>query len=160
MVRLRAVLAATALVVSSLLATVLLLEVSLRNFPALWPRGIYGGAYQFSSDLSLSVRSTPSIYNREGWNRRVPNGDGFLDVSHAREKPSGVTRVGFFGDSFVEAVRSASRKPSFADYRPRSPPRPSKLLVLAYPAGAPSIPLWPTASWGRVTTWMKSSTCS
>jgi hypothetical protein len=104
MVRLRAVLVPSALVVSSLLMTTLLLEVVVRTLPALWPRGVYGAA-RFSSDLPMSVHAVPTIYNRRGWTRRVPNGEGFLDVDHARVKAPGVTRVGFFGDSYVEALQ-------------------------------------------------------
>ena len=51
------------------------------------------------------VHSAPTIYNGRSWTRRTPNRDGFLDVDHAREKPAGVTRIGFFGDSYVEALQ-------------------------------------------------------
>jgi hypothetical protein len=36
---------------------------------------------------------------------RAPNRDGFLDADHAPAKPPGVVRVGFFGDSYVEALQ-------------------------------------------------------
>jgi hypothetical protein len=103
--RFREVLGRAALVGGSLLATVLLLELLLRTIPALWPRGSYGAA-RFSPELSLTVHGAPVIYNKIRWNRRVPNRDGFLDVNHAEQKPLGVTRVGFFGDSYVEAVQA------------------------------------------------------
>lgn len=35
--------------------------------------------------------------------RRRVNSRGYLDAEYATDKPSGVTRIGFFGDSFVEA---------------------------------------------------------
>jgi hypothetical protein len=35
--------------------------------------------------------------------RRKVNSWGYLDAEHAIEKPGGVVRIGFFGDSFVEA---------------------------------------------------------
>jgi hypothetical protein len=102
--RLREGLVRAALVAGSLTATVLLLEALLRNFPALLPPGSYGAA-RFSPDLSLMVHAIPVIYTRGRGALRVPNRDGFLDVDHAEEKPIGVTRVGFFGDSYVEALQ-------------------------------------------------------
>lgn len=102
--RLREVLGRAGLVAGSLLAVLLLLEALLRTIPALWPPGSYGVA-RFSPDLSLTVHGGPIIYNWVRWNRRVPNRDGFLDVNHVEEKPFGATRVGFFGDSHVEAVQ-------------------------------------------------------
>jgi hypothetical protein len=35
--------------------------------------------------------------------RKTANGDGFLDVGHAPAKPPKTLRIGFFGDSYVEA---------------------------------------------------------
>ena len=35
--------------------------------------------------------------------RRGVNGWGYIDGGHAIEKASGITRIGFFGDSFTEA---------------------------------------------------------
>jgi hypothetical protein len=100
----RAMLARTALVASSLLATALLLEVLVRTLPALAPRGAYGFS-RFSADLEMDVHEAPALYNRGGWTRRVPNREGFLDVDHERAKPPGVRRIGFFGDSYVEALQ-------------------------------------------------------
>lgn len=102
--RLRSALARATLVVCSLAATALLLEAGLRRFPILWPHGTYD-VPRFSADLGLMVHGAPAIYNRVRWNRRAVNRDGFLDVEHGRQKPAGVRRVGFFGDSYVEALQ-------------------------------------------------------
>jgi hypothetical protein len=104
MVRLRAILVPSALVVSSLVVTTLLLEILVRTTPVLWPPGAYSSP-QFSADLAMTVHAVPTIYTRRRWMRRAPNHEGLLDVDHARGKPPGVTRVGFFGDSYVEALQ-------------------------------------------------------
>lgn len=36
---------------------------------------------------------------------RDVNSDGFLDKNHAIDKPNGIYRIGFFGDSYVEAIQ-------------------------------------------------------
>src|SRR5262249_12353848 len=100
---LRALPVRVALVVGGLAAAVLVLEALLRLFPVLWPRGSYCNGC-VNPDLQLTVHCGPSIYTRAGWIRRVPNCDGFLDVDHAPRKPSWVTRVAFFGDSYVESL--------------------------------------------------------
>jgi len=41
------------------------------------------------------------------------NGRGYLDVEHEPEKPDGVFRIGFFGDSYVEA-RQVRREATFS----------------------------------------------
>jgi hypothetical protein len=102
--RLRWAVPRAALVVFSASATILLLEALLRWSPFLLPYGLYF-AVRFSSDLGLAVHAAPPVYNRLRWNRRAVNRDGFLDVEHAQHKTAGVRRVGFFGDSYVEAVQ-------------------------------------------------------
>ena len=101
---LRALPVRAALVVAGLATAVLVLEGLLRLFPGLWPRGTYGSGC-VSPELQLTVHCGPSIYTGAGWIRRIPNRDGFLDVDHAPRKPRGVTRVAFFGDSYVEVVQ-------------------------------------------------------
>jgi hypothetical protein len=53
----------------------------------------------------MNVHGGPVIYNKVRRVDRMPNRDGFLDVEHARTKPDGVVRIGFFGDSFVESMQ-------------------------------------------------------
>lgn len=92
-------LAATA-VVTALLA----LELLLRAFPALLPSGFYGSS-QYRGDLLTNVHGSRVIYNKVRRVARTPNEEGFLDVPWSRKKPSETVRVGFFGDSYVEAVQ-------------------------------------------------------
>jgi hypothetical protein len=71
------------------------------------PAGVYyGGSVP---DQAIGVRYRPSstiVYTKAG--ERVDslvNRDGFLDADHAGGKPPGTVRVGFFGDSYVEALQ-------------------------------------------------------
>jgi hypothetical protein len=91
-----------ALVLGSTLLALGVLEIVLRTVPALWPR-VSVGVGRFDPDLGLDVHDAPFVYNKIRWVIRVPNPDGFLDVAHARERPAGTFRVGFFGDSYVQA---------------------------------------------------------
>ena len=82
----------------------LLLEATFRLFPHLLPIGIYG-ASRFDSELGMSVHAAPVIYNKARFVVREPNAEGFLDIDHDHRKRLGVVRIGFFGDSFVEAAQ-------------------------------------------------------
>ena len=95
-------LAGTALVAASLAAAALLAEGVLRAFPALIPAGVYG-AGRYDPVLGMHVRAGDVLYTRGEVVRKHANADGFLDVPHALAKPPGTLRVGFFGDSYVEA---------------------------------------------------------
>jgi hypothetical protein len=99
---LRSPLAGLALALASLSAAALAAEAALRAFPAAIPAGVYG-AGRFDPYLRMSVRSSDVFYTRAGVVRKRPNPDGFLDVVHELAKPRGALRVGFFGDSYVEA---------------------------------------------------------
>jgi hypothetical protein len=81
------------------------LELLLRAFPEhLLPKGVYG-ATRFDPDLGLRVHDVTVIYNKVRFVVRSPNSRGFMDVEHKREKPPRTLRVGFFGDSYVEALQ-------------------------------------------------------
>lgn len=80
----------------------LALEAAFRLVPSLLPYGTYG-AGRFDPELRMNVHDITAIYNKVRYVRRVPNSDGFMDVDHEREKPRGVTRIGFFGDSYVQS---------------------------------------------------------
>jgi len=90
---------------AALLLPLGVLECALRAFPErLLPAGSYGaGAY--SPELGLNVHRGTAYYNKLRFVERRANADGFMDVEHAREKPPGTLRVGFFGDSYVEALQ-------------------------------------------------------
>lgn len=79
-------------------------EVTMRAVPALLPAGVYG-AGRYDAALDLNVHATTSIYNKVRYLERVPNRDGFLDCEHDLAKPAAVTRIGFFGDSYVESAQ-------------------------------------------------------
>lgn len=91
-----------ALAAASLAAAALTAEVVLRAFPWVIPPGVYG-AGRFDPVLGMHVRVGEVLYTRGEVVRKPANADGFLDARHARAKPPGTLRVGFFGDSYVEA---------------------------------------------------------
>jgi hypothetical protein len=95
-------LAGLALAAASLLAVAAAGEALLRAFPALIPAGVYG-AGRFDPELGMHVRAGEVLYTRSGVVRKTANDDGFLDVGHEPSKPPGTLRIGFFGDSYVEA---------------------------------------------------------
>lgn len=82
----------------------LFVEFALRAFPPLLPAGVYGAGVRHS-ELGMNVHSQRVIYNKVRRVTRIPNAEGFLDTGHARTKPAGRLRVGFFGDSYVEAAQ-------------------------------------------------------
>lgn len=81
-----------------------LIEIAFQAFPALLPSGTYGSGH-FHESLHSTVHAGRSIYRRGLLVLREPSSEGFLDIEHLKEKPSGVARIGFFGDSFVEAMQ-------------------------------------------------------
>jgi len=91
-----------ALAAGSLLLAGAAAEVVLRAFPALIPPGVYG-AGRFDPGLGMHVRAGEVLYTRSGVVRKQANADGFLDVPHQAARPPGSFRIGFFGDSYVEA---------------------------------------------------------
>ncbi len=98
-------LANLAVVLLSLALMAAALEVLLRAFPQrLLPEGAFG-AGRIDPDLGLRVHDVPAIYNKVRFVIRRPNSRGFLDVEHQPAKPPGTLRVGFFGDSYVEALQ-------------------------------------------------------
>jgi hypothetical protein len=102
--RLRALLINGSLVCGSLLVAILALESLIRLFPGLLPFGHYSWG-RYDPRLGMNVVGGPVIYNKVRFVRREPNADGFMDVDHQEEKPSGIVRVGFFGDSYVESIQ-------------------------------------------------------
>ena len=77
-------------------------EAVLRAFPALIPAGTYGVG-RFDAALGMHVRTGELLYTKQGVVRKQANADGFLDVPHLSRKPPATTRIGFFGDSYVES---------------------------------------------------------
>jgi len=53
----------------------------------------------------MNVHDGRVLYNKTRFVERVANHDGFMDVDHELRERPGVLRVGFFGDSYVEAVQ-------------------------------------------------------
>lgn len=104
--RIAPLLGGLALSVMTMVILFVLIEIALHLFPALLPAGVYGSGV-FNSELGLGVHDAEVIYNKVRLARRVANPDGFLDAAHARQKPPGTMRIGFFGDSYVEGVQVA-----------------------------------------------------
>lgn len=80
-------------------------EVVLRWVPVLLPKATYFGSGIYDRQLGFYVPASTVTYNKDRFLRRTPNRDGFMDVDHAPRAAPGVTRVGFFGDSYVESVQ-------------------------------------------------------
>jgi hypothetical protein len=93
-------------------------EIALRSVPALLPAGFYGSS-RYQPEILSNVHGSRMIYNKVRYVEREPNEEGFLDVPHARAKPPGVTRIGFFGDSFVEAAQVPLESTFFRRLPPR-----------------------------------------
>jgi hypothetical protein len=102
--RVRGFLANLALGIFSLLLLLGACELALRFVPALLPPGGYG-ASEYKPELLSNVQGSTVTYNKVRFVRRKPNDEGFLDVDHDPKKPRGVVRIGFFGDSYVEAAQ-------------------------------------------------------
>jgi hypothetical protein len=101
---LRRLLANLALAAAALGLALGSLELALRAFPRLLPAGSYGASH-YDPELLASVHGSDVVYHRVRFVEREVNAEGFLDVAHPREKPPGTLRVGFFGDSYVEAAQ-------------------------------------------------------
>jgi hypothetical protein len=111
-----------ALAAASLAAAALAAEALLRAFPAWIPAGVYG-AGRYDARLGMQVRAGEVLYTRAGLVRKRANADGFLDVEHAEAKPPGTLRVGFFGDSYVEANQVPTERAFFRLLPERLAPR-------------------------------------
>ena len=71
------------------------------------PAGVYYGGSVPDEAIGLRYKPWSTIVYTKAAERvdsRV-NRDGFLDADHERDKPAGSARVGFFGDSYVEALQ-------------------------------------------------------
>jgi hypothetical protein len=97
----------------SILFVVLIGEVALRLAPQLLPKGHYGSG-RFDEELQLKVHGSAAIYNKVRFVHRVPNAAGFMDIDHETPKPEGTTRIGFFGDSYVESLQVPFSQTFFA----------------------------------------------
>lgn len=121
--RLRGVLGGIALAAASLLVLGACGEALLRAAPGLVPAGVYG-AGRYDPELGMHVRASDVLYTRSGVVRKRPNADGFLDVPHEAAKPPATARVGFFGDSYVEANQVPTEATFFRLLPPLLAPRP------------------------------------
>ena len=103
--RLRSALANLGLAAGATVLVLVLFEAVFRLVPALLPAGSYG-AGRFDPELGMNVlASGPTLYGPADPLLVEPNPDGFRDVAHQGAKPPGVTRIGFFGDSYVQAAQ-------------------------------------------------------
>lgn len=92
---------------SSILISALVCEMLLRVIPI--PGIEMRCASEFDPDTNLYRYAPNSVILK--WNvnneliKRTVNAEGFVDRNHAVEKPAGIYRIGFFGDSYVEAIQ-------------------------------------------------------
>lgn len=128
--RLRGTLAGLALAAASVLAAAGAAELVLRAVPALIPAGVYGSG-RFDPTLGMHVRTGEVLYTKRGVVRKHANPDGFLDVPHERTKPPGTLRIGFFGDSYIEA----NQVPTADTFFRRLPARLAPLAVETFGFG-------------------------
>jgi hypothetical protein len=101
----RGIAAGGVLIAASLAVTLALLEALLRWVPAALPSGTYSMGQRFDERVQSPVYTGRVVYNKVRRTVREPNSHGFLDLEHAEAKPAGVTRVAFFGDSYVESAQ-------------------------------------------------------
>jgi hypothetical protein len=93
-----------ALAAAVMLALLIAIEAGFRLFPGLLPAMSFGSG-RYDPELGMNVHGSRVVYNKVRYVAREPNRRGFMDVDHALAKPAGVVRVGFFGDSYVEALQ-------------------------------------------------------
>lgn len=96
------------------------------------PTGIYhsGSIYDPNTGFRYAPHSEV-IYNKLGpILRHRTNGYGFLDMEHQIRKPDNVLRIGFFGDSYVEALQVPLEHRFFRQLPSQLPGR--KLEYLAF----------------------------
>lgn len=95
-----------ATVILSILIVGCFLEVFLRFVPI---PGVKMGSKIFDPDKTLYKFAPDSRFLRINMQNeriiRYANSDGFLDVNHDLKKKDGIYRIGFFGDSYVEAIQ-------------------------------------------------------
>lgn len=95
----------TAMLLVSGVVALVLAEIALRLFPV---PGITFHNYYYDSVTGAKYfpHSTYMFRGEDGvLVRRSVNSWGYTDVEHSLEAPSGTLRIGFFGDSYVEAVQ-------------------------------------------------------
>jgi hypothetical protein len=103
--RIRSLAANAVLAITAAGMSLVALEVAFRLFPeTLLPAGNYGAGV-YDPELGMNVHGVAMVANKVSYLRREFNRDGFLDIDHEVTKPLGVTRVGIFGDSYVQAVQ-------------------------------------------------------
>ena len=88
---------------AAIIVALLLGEILLRVIPI---PGVQFNTAHFSPHVGTAL--TPSVSNtyrneRGDYVVRQINRFGYMDKDHTREKPPGVYRIGFFGDSYTEA---------------------------------------------------------
>jgi hypothetical protein len=91
--------------IASLIVCLCATELLVRSLPSLLPSGVYP-LERFDHELNAYVHGGRVIYNKRGYHIvRTPNRHGFLDIDHWVQKQPDVSRVSFWGDSYVEAVQ-------------------------------------------------------
>ena len=131
-----------ALLAGATLAVLVALEIAFRAFPSLLPAGGYGGGRPHP-ELGVNVHGSRLIYNKVRFVVREPNAEGFMDVEHDPAKAPGTLRIGFFGDSYVEAIQVPLEAVFFRRLGEALAPAGWRPWASASPVGAPSTPSAP-----------------
>jgi hypothetical protein len=91
---------------TSVVAILFICEITLRIFPL---KGIEMGTSDYDDEIGLYKFTPNSKFIRTNIRNqkiiRDVNSQGFLDIEHKKTKGNNVYRIGFFGDSYVEAFQ-------------------------------------------------------
>jgi hypothetical protein len=120
-----------AAVAMSCLFALLVAELALRTVPV---PGVDFASHVYDPDLKM-YKYAPnsrviSTNNKRGRIVRKVNSEGYLDENHSRRNPKKVYRIGFFGDSYVEAIQVPVEYTFFRLIQARLTP--DKFEVLAF----------------------------
>lgn len=95
----------TAITLSTLIIFIIA-EFILRTIPI---PGIMMATFIYDPEINLCKFTPNTKYIRTNIRNervvRAVNSEGFLDKNHSIDKPNGVYRIGFFGDSYVESIQ-------------------------------------------------------
>ena len=102
------------LVVVSIFFAIIIIEISLRVIPI---KGIQMGTSVYDPKIKLLKHNPNSKFMRTNIRNeriiRLVNSEGFMDINHIKRKSEKTYRIGFFGDSYVEAIQVSLEKTFF-----------------------------------------------
>ena len=102
------------LIFTSIFFIIFITEIFLRIVPI---KGVGMGTYVYDDNIKLYKHNPNSKFIKTNIRNeiiiRTVNSQGFLDINHKKEKPKDSYRIGFFGDSYVEAMQVPLEKTFF-----------------------------------------------